>query len=107
MLVISFDSEDLRILFEDDSAAHSLYYPELATRLMKRISDLRSMPSLMDFPKSFRQLIGQGNEQKFAILLTDGYKILLSSNGQKTPILEDGSPDWAQVRRIKILGILN
>lgn len=102
---IAFDTLSLRILCENEEKAKIKFGPHIAQNLKKRLADLRAATNIYDVVAGNPQTFGK-NKSQMQIELSNGFQIILSANHPVNP-MNDGSVDWHNVSRIKVVRINN
>lgn len=102
---ISFDTKELRDLCADESSAALLLSQAAAGALKHRISDMRAADSILE--------VLAGNPRADVHQTLACYVFELSSTASLTVVpahgtprvQADGSPDWARIRRVKVVSL--
>ena len=101
---IAFDSRALRTLCERKEVANQKLGTAVATALRSRLADLQAAASPNALPIATEQL-ESSRGARMALPLSDGYRLVLTSNHVKDPVAADGTLHWSRVTRVKILSI--
>jgi toxin HigB-1 len=104
-LVIAFDSLWLRAICENGQKADADLGPDIARALRGRLADLDAANSATDLIAGIPRVITDGELEYMAVNLQDGMRIEFMANHVKNPIDGAGHIVWANVSRIKIIGI--
>ena len=104
-MVIAFDSLWLRAVCENREEADAELGPAVARVLRSRLADLDAANSATDLIAGSPRVITEGDFEYMAVNLQDGMRIEFMANYVKNPA--DGADHivWANVSRIKIIGI--
>ena len=104
---IAFFNKSLRDLCESESHMKLQLVEALAAALKRRLADLRAATCVTDLVAGNPQEVGTPHQKRFALELSEGKRLLFSSNHVATPVLDSGAVDWSKVSRIKLLRIEN
>ncbi len=101
MIIVSFETPELRVLCEDPNVAKTKLGDDVARLLRARLADLRSADGLFDLPTGNPRING-GNYfldlGTFATLRWEPY-------GKSAEPAENGHLDWGRVNRLKLVRI--
>ena len=104
-LELAFAEKSLRQLCENESRATRDLGATVAGQLKRRLSDMRAANRVSDLVAGRPRAIAGEGEQRFAVELSDGFRIVFCANHNALPMLKSGSVNWSKVSRVKILGI--
>jgi hypothetical protein len=103
-LEISYETKELREIFQFPARAADLYGPKVARLLAVRFADLRASPNAEELEAfSPKHRIIQG-VPALALDLSSSYSVILVPNHPKHP--PGAAMNWATVRRVKVLDIV-
>lgn len=105
MLKLAFHTKSIRQLCESQRYADRQLGLELARILRSRLADLRAAACVSDIVVGCPREVERVPHRHFAVDLTDGVRLVLCANHMVIPVLGDGSVDWSNVSRVKILGL--
>lgn len=100
---ISFDTESIRELCEDNAAAIKWLGPRFAHELQKRVADLRAATSVTDIAHFISK--DSSNPHEVKINLHDGYNLVFTPNHNKVPHDDQGNIAWQEVYRIRLIEV--
>lgn len=105
MVQLAFATKQLRELCASSAKAKRELGEVVATKLQRRLADLRAGSHAVDFPAGRPREVEEGGRKMIAVDLADGMVLLFCANHNRTPTLEDGRVDWARVTRVQILDV--
>lgn len=104
-MLISFDNRKIRKICEDEIEARSEFGIQVSTKLQNRLADLAAAISVTDI------IIGNPCELKntpypnYKVDLYNNYILIFAANNVIVSQNGNGSINWSEVNRIKILEI--
>ena len=104
-LVIAFDSLWLREVCENREKADAELGSTVARALRNRLADLDAANSAADLVAGSPRVIKDGELEYMAVNLQEGLRIEFTANHVRNPADDPDHIDWANVSRIKIVGI--
>lgn len=104
-LEISFDTEQLRDLCEDESLAAHALGPDCAEVLKRRLADLRAANSIFDILVGQPQAGEYMEMECYRIRLINGKCLTILSNHTPPRTNAAGTTDWEWVRRIRVVSL--
>ena len=102
---LAFGTKTIRKLCEAEAAADRYLGLRLSRKLRRHLADILAAFSISDLPSIHVSASSGAESGQLEISLGSGFHILLCANHVKNPALEDGTVDWLQVSRLKILHI--
>jgi hypothetical protein len=102
---IAFSTLKLRSLCENQAKAERQFGYKVAKQLRARLAELRAVDTVHELPAGRPREVAGNPHKNYAVNLADGYRLVLSANHIKVPVLENGTIDWAQVSRVIVLRI--
>ena len=102
---LAFGFESLRTICEKEAEARRELEVSVAETLKHRLADLRAAGSVNDLIAGRPRLLSSPGNNQMVLDLPDRYHMIFSANHPNNPVSSDGTTDWANVRRIKILRI--
>jgi len=102
LMLIQFDTAELRSLCEDEALATQKFGSE-AQLILAGIADLASAPSLGELPPGIAEPV-EGNTKRFSVEL-GSYRLTFAPNHKALPTSEPGDLDLRKVTRVKIMAI--
>ena len=101
---LAFASRRLRAMCEDLEVARRELGAPVAAQLKARIADLRAADNVGDLvlgvvPVASDATVG------VTVDLSQGYRMVITSNHGTTPSDESGDVDWQRVRRVEVVAI--
>lgn len=107
---ISFEDKSLRDICVNPVRMDKQFGARLAAKLRRCLADIDAAAGaseLFSLPGNTRELSGSRSGE-IVIDLVDGYELHMvpALETERAPIAS-GSVDWANIRRIKILGLVN
>lgn len=102
---LAFDSKSIRTLCESATHAEVQFGPAAAEALRRRLADLRAAVSLDDLLVTPARLLRNDDSSVMIVDFCAGHQLVLCVNHPKPPKMPNGSIDWANVCRIKLLRI--
>jgi hypothetical protein len=103
-LQLAFNSEQLRTMCENETAAKNQMGAAASDSLKHRLADLRSATSILDLVAGRPRFL-EDTEEQMVIDLDDGYHLLFCANHPNNPLTETGKLNWPRISRVKILRI--
>jgi hypothetical protein len=104
-LEIAFNEKNLRTICESEIEANQAYGEQISAALRRRLADLRAASSVQDVLVGNLRSSVDGNIPCKILDLAASAQLIFCSNHPKPPMNETGEIDWANVSRIKILGV--
>lgn len=104
-MLISFDNRKIRKICEDEIEAQKEFGIQVSIKLQNRLADLAAANSVNDI------IIGNPSELKntpysnYKVDLCNNYILIFAVNNINVSQNDDGSINWSEVNRIKILEI--
>lgn len=105
LLILAFETEQLREICRSEVVAYSLLPPPVAQKLLRRIADIRSATCILRIPVGNPKQVDGKPPGKVYIDVCDGYYLMFSAAHQKIPLNERGDVAWDEVSRIKLIDI--
>jgi proteic killer suppression protein len=102
---LAFRTLKLREVCLSQTKAEAKYGYKVAKLLRERLADLRAAETVLELVAGRPREIPSKPHNKYAISLTDGYRLVLRVNHAEVPLQKSGQVDWALVTRVMILGI--
>ena len=104
-LEIAFHTLDLRAVCESAEAAEAEFGPDMSRRLRTRLSDLRSAANIASLPVGSPFSFNELGSHYVSIRIGPAMNLIFEANHPKCPLKEDGTTDWDQVFRLKLIRI--
>lgn len=104
MMIVAFESKQLRTICEDPDVAVTRLGQEIAHRLRGRVADIRAATNVSDLLVGNPRLQGSSLEL-LVVDLGDEARMVWKANHVSPRTLPDGNTDWSQVSRVKLLKI--
>lgn len=102
---ITFATTDLRDMCEKEEAAGRILSLVAAEALKHRMSDIRAADSIHEVLVG-RPRVGDFNGKEcFIIDLDEEFQLKVIAAHSKPPLRTDGSADWEQIRRVKVVSL--
>ena len=101
MIIVSFETPELRVLCEDPNVAKTELGNNVARLLRARLADLRSANGLFDLPTGNPRVEG-GN---YLLDLGTSATLRWEPYGKSARPAENGDLDWDRVNRLKLVRI--
>lgn len=102
---LSFENKDLRLICEDEIKALERLGSDIASKLKSRLADMRAAESVTDLiVGNPREMVYQ-DMPAFKIDLSPKECLIFCPVHSKLPVLLNGSIDWHNVSRIKLICI--
>jgi proteic killer suppression protein len=102
---ISFKTKQLQKLCEQSSLAQRKLGTQMAKKLSKRLADLKAASVVTDLIAGRPHPLEGNRAGQFALDLVQPQRLVFIADNQPIPIDEDGSIDWSQVTRVRIIEI--
>lgn len=103
-MIVAFQTESLRRVCENESVASEKLGTVVAAHLRERLADIRAATTVSDLPVGNPRIRGACSELLLIDLGPDSYMTWIS--GHVTPrTKQDGTIDWSQTTRIRLLEI--
>lgn len=102
---LAFAEKPLRQLCESEEAARRILGEQVATKLRRRLADLRAAATIKDLVVGRPREIEGTSGSAMAIDLHRRSRMVFDANHNSIPTLKSGRVDWSRVTRIKILRI--
>lgn len=102
---LSFDTEVLRKICEDEKEAEALYGPVISEQLKNRLADLWAAYTISDLVVGNPTEIQNTEIPCYQVSLKENYLLIFCANHVNLPYLESGKANWTKINRIKILSI--
>jgi toxin HigB-1 len=102
---IVFSDVRLQRLCEDERAMCRELGRDGARRLKARLADLEAAQVVTDVKRGRPHTLKGNLSGCLALDLHGGYRLLLAPAENPPPQRADGTTDWAQVRRVMLMGI--
>lgn len=99
---LSFDTKELREYCEDKKASVNKYGNELTEKLHARLADIDAAQSVLELVAGNPLELEEGI---YKVDLWESYSLYFRSNHTQTPTLGNGSINWPEVSRVKIMNI--
>lgn len=102
-MIIAFETESLREVYNIPARAINLYGPDIARTLAIRFADLEALANAANLIEYFGAYVYcRDNHLVLALPIEDKYLILLAANHPTKP---NSNLDWNSVKRVKIIAI--
>jgi hypothetical protein len=101
VIIVSFETPELRVLCEDPNVAKTKLGENVARLLRARLADLRSADGLFDLPTGNPRVMG-GN---YLLDLGTSATLRWEPYGKSVHPAENGDLDWDRVNRLKLVRI--
>jgi proteic killer suppression protein len=101
----SFATARLKRLCEQQAAATREFGPDSARRLRARLSDIEAADNVTELVAGHPHPLSRDRQGQFAVSLTGGHRLVFAPDHEPVPVTEDGTVDWANVRRVRIVFI--
>ncbi|WP_412476759.1 hypothetical protein [Flavobacterium sp. TBRC 19031] len=105
-MLISFDNRKIRKICEDEIEAQNEFGIQVSIKLQNRLADLAAAKSVTDIIIGNPCEIENTPYPNYKVDLCNNYILIFTVNNIIIPQLEDGSINWSEVNRIKILEII-
>lgn len=105
MLHLAFETRELRDACEHPEFAEERYGPDIGDLLIRRLADLRALPTVLQLIAGNPRFYRDKSQDYISISLADGFQLILVQNHPIPPLLENGQLNWAQVIRLRVVGI--
>lgn len=105
MIVLAFDTEELRDLCLSEVKALQQFPDRVVRTLFRRLADLRAATDVLSLPLGNPTVISDRPPGELTIELCDGFLLHVSTNHSSVPTCESGSINWKAVHRLKLLKI--
>lgn len=102
-LEISFETQALRDLCEDESLAAQEIGTAAAEALKSRLSDIRAADSIYDVLAGRPQLGKYHGNDCYRFELTEGYHLTVTPSHTRPRKDAAGMTDWGRVRRVRVM----
>lgn len=108
VLVIAFESVELRKLCESAEQARQAFGILVSQELLGRLADIRAATNIFDVVVgNLREAANPAFAGCMQLDLADGYYLYFVDNQPSVARLGEGCADWKAVTRVRILGIAN
>lgn len=107
MVIIAFDSQELRELCEQAERADEMLGKRVASRLRRRLADIEAASELPSMVVGNPRVVTHSAVERMVVDLVDGFELVFVANHPKNPRNSAGRVDWAKVSRIRIVGLSN
>jgi len=103
LVVISYESKDLRSLCEQSELAEKKWGKLVAQQLLRRIADIRAATTSLDVVAGQKRFVGTGPDQHMVLQLAGGYCLVVAPN-PRSHIAPGhlGDQAWGRIARVKI-----
>jgi proteic killer suppression protein len=101
---LAFGSRKLRTICEDQVCAEQSLSSSVARQLRGRLADLHAARSLDELVAG-RPILDDSDDRSLLVDLGEEVSLRMQINHAEPPLSDDGSIDWARVRRLKIVSI--
>lgn len=104
---LSFVSQNVRVLCENEENAKEILGAPLALTLKSRLADMRAAMFVSELIAGLPGKVNYEGIPAYKVDLTIQERIIFCCAHNNIPKLTDGSIDWHQVSRIKLITIAN
>jgi len=104
-LIVSFETKELREICELEEEAKARFGNIVALKLQHRLADIFAANNVCDIPVGNPHEVEACRTPTYQISLVENFCIRIVANQKKVPVLENGSVDWNNVMRVKIISI--
>ncbi len=101
MMIVAFESEQLRAICEDESVALSNLPTEATAALRMRLADLRAVSTILELPVDAPTVSGEHSEL-ITFDLGQGVQMVWTANHVTRP-MNGGAVNWDAVSRIRLV----
>lgn len=102
---ISFHSKHLRSICKSESYAKEILGVQLSKKLLRRIFDIDATQNILSLPVGNPKSSFQDGEEYIIVCLDSSTDIGFTCGHTTPPKNADGSVDWSNVSRIKLMFI--
>ena len=104
---ISFKNNKLQKQCERDAEAQKEYGADNAKQLKRRIKDLSAAENVTSLTAGKPHRLINDRLGQYAVYLAGGVRLVFEPDNDQVPLKDDGSIDWSQVTKIRIVEIVN
>ncbi len=101
---LSFKTQMLRTICEEEARAVSMLGVEAASRLRSRLADLRAAGTMNDLVAGNPSFGGDRNSE-LRVRLDEGHDLFCRPNHATPPVDSAGFIDWPRVHRLQVVEI--
>ena len=109
-MIIYFRSKKLQKICSVKNETIKKYGPKMATRIHQRLMELKAAACLEEIskvPPPRCHLLTGNRKGQLSVDLEHPYRLLFIPVDDPAPLTEDGGLDWAMVREIEIIDIVD
>ena len=102
---LAFATKSLRHICENHSKARRFFGETIASQLKNRLADLDAAETTADLVAGSPRVLTSEPPGQLAIMLCDGYSLLVAAADAPIPCTGEGAVNWMSVSRVKVLKI--
>jgi proteic killer suppression protein len=104
---ISFKNNKLQKQCERHAEAQKEHGADNAKQLKRRIKDLSAAENVTSLTAGKPHRLINDRLGQYAVYLVGGMRLIFEPDNDPVPLKDDGSIDWSQVTKIRIVEIVN
>jgi hypothetical protein len=102
---LAFATTRLRSICENRRTAKAALGADAALELAQRVADLSALSTAAELSDLFADDVIDRSPSERSLRLRAGYNLVFCAGHVEVPLVEDGSTDWSEVSRIRILAL--